>query len=367
MKILVTGTHFTPALATIEELRSYKIDIIYVGRKTTLEGDPTPSIESKILPNLRIKFIPISTGRLQRKLTIYTLSSLLKIPIGLIQAFHIVLKEKPDVVLSFGGYVGLPVVTVAWLFSIPIIIHEQTIVSGLSNKVGGYLADKIAISFPQNKFFNREKVILTGNPLRREIIEISRDVKLRHPKGGLSSKVKVMPRVLIVGGNQGSHVINKAVESCLDKLTKIAKVTHQTGDSKFNDFDRLKQKQNEYYQVEKFIDEGWGKILREADLVVSRAGINTLMELAFLGKPTLLIPIEAHPEQEGNAKYFASLGLTKILPQSKLTGKTLLENIKEMLSNLTIFKRKAMMAKEVIIPGAAKRLALETVLLGKND
>lgn len=368
MKILVTGAHFTPALATIEELKKqYKTDIVYVGRKTTLEGDNTPSVESKVLPKLGVKFIPILIGRLQREFTIYTLPSLLKIPIGFIQACYIILKEKPDVVLSFGGYVGLPMVIAAWLFSIPIIIHEQTIVSGLSNKVGGYLADKIAISFPQNKFFNREKVILTGNPLRREIIEISRGVKLRHPKGGLSSKVKVIPRVLVVGGNQGSHVINVAIESCLDKLTKIVKVTHQTGDSKFNDFDRLKQKQNGNYQVEKFIDEGWGKILRETDLVVSRAGINTLMELAFLGKPTLTVPIEAHPEQEGNAKYFASLGLVKILPQSKLTSESLLKNIKAMLNNLASLKKKAMMAKKVIIPDAAKQLALETVLLGEND
>src|SRR5437868_379316 len=119
MKILVTGAHFTPAVATIEQLKKYPdISIVYVGRKTTQEGDSSPSAESKILPTLGIKYIPITTGRLQRSFTIYTIPSLLKIPIGFIQAFYLILKEKPTVILSFGGYVALPLVFVGWLFSI---------------------------------------------------------------------------------------------------------------------------------------------------------------------------------------------------------------------------------------------------------
>lgn len=332
MKILITGAHFTPALATIEELKkNYQCEIIYVGRKTTLEGDDAPSVESQILPKLGVKFIPFYAGRFQ-------IISFFKIPIGFLQASYILLKEKPDAVLSFGGYVALPVVWAAWLLSIPIIIHEQGLELGLANKLSSYFASKIAVSFPQHS--SNPKIILTGNP----------SIKPAHLKG-------MHKQILITGGSQGSHVINVAVEQCLDKLTKLAKVIHQTGDSKFKDFERLKSTENKNYRVEKFIHQDWETLLVESDLIVSRAGINTLSELAFLGKPALVIPIEGHKEQKLNARFFEKLGLIKVLPQSNLSGASLLLNIKQCL------KKRPAKIKEVIIENGAKRLALETVLL----
>lgn len=352
MKILITGVHFTPAVAVIEELKKFKgAEIVYVGRKTTLEGDNALSVESGVFPKLGVKFIPITTGRLQRSFTVYTIFSIFKIPLGFLQAFWIILKQKPDVLLSFGGYVAVPLVFIAWLFSIPVIVHEQTLVAGLANRISGFFAAKIAVSFPIKYPYPEEKTAVTGNPMRREI----KDAK------NISKRGK--PTILVTGGNQGSHVINMAVEECLDKLTKIVKVVHQTGDSKFGDYDRLKQKQNENYRVEKFMSNGWGHLLQECDLAVSRAGINTLSELAYLGKPVLVIPIAGHPEQNTNARYFEKLGLAKILPQSKLSGGNLLLNIKKMLKNLNQLKIKAGSFKKNIIKDGAKKLALETVLL----
>lgn len=359
MRILVTGAHFTPAVATIEELQKYSdTKIIYVGRKTTLEGDNTPSSESQVLPSMGVKFIPIITGRLQRDFTLYTIPSLLKIPIGFIQALLIILSEKPDVILSFGGYVAVPLVIMGWLFSIPIIIHEQTLVSGLANKISSVFASKIAVSFEEKKL--GEKVIFTGNPIRREIINISK---------GVSSKNKGLPVILIAGGNQGSHIINTIVEETLDELKKISVIYHQTGDSKFHDFERLSKLEDNHYKVFRFINEGWGKILSKSDLVISRAGINTLMELSLLGKPALLIPIPyvSNNEQNKNADFFKELGLAKILPQSKLSANTFLEEIKGMLKNLNTLKTSASKAKSIVISDAAKRLALETILLAKHD
>ncbi|MCL5784011.1 MAG: UDP-N-acetylglucosamine--N-acetylmuramyl-(pentapeptide) pyrophosphoryl-undecaprenol N-acetylglucosamine transferase [Patescibacteria group bacterium] len=356
MKVLVSGAHFTPAVAVIEELRKIdKIEIVYVGRKTTLEGDKTPSVESQVLPELGVKFISIITGRLQRSFTIYTIPSLLKIPIGLLQAFYIILSEKPDVILSFGGYVAVPTVFAGWLFSVPIIIHEQTLVSGLANKISALFADKIAVSFKRSEF-KGEKVILTGNPIRQEVIEVS--------KSG-SGRQSELPTVLVSGGNQGSHVINVVVEQVLNKLLKLAAVYHQTGDSKFRDFERLQKKENDRYKVFKFISKDWTKVLAKSDLVISRAGINTLSELAFLGKPTLLIPIP-NKEQNKNSRFFEELGLVNILPQAKLSGETLLSEIKLMLNDLKSLKEKAKGAKSIVIPDAAKRLALETIFLGQK-
>ncbi|HCE30903.1 MAG: UDP-N-acetylglucosamine-N-acetylmuramyl- (pentapeptide) pyrophosphoryl-UDP N- acetylglucosamine transferase [Candidatus Daviesbacteria bacterium GW2011_GWB1_39_5] len=356
MKVLITGAHFTPAVAVIEQLKKVSgLEVVYVGRKTTFEGDKAKSAESAILPSLGVKFIPIITGRLQRTFTLYTIPSLFKIPIGFLQSIFILLSQKPDVILSFGGYVSVPVVITGWLFSVPVIIHEQTLFAGLANRICSYFADKIAVSFKDGEF-KGEKVVLTGNPIRRDIYELSKKA------AQAVFREKKMPAVLIIGGNQGSHAINTAVEKILDKLTKIAKVYHQTGDSKYGDFERLNNFSGENYKVFKFIGNQWTKILEECDLVVSRAGINSLTELAFLGKPVLLIPI-GNSEQKKNAQYFSGIGLAKILPESKLTGETLLEQVKLMLSDLKTSSQKAQKAKELIIPDGAKRLTLETLLL----
>lgn len=353
MKILITGAHFTPAVAVSEELKKYPdTQIVYVGRKTTLEGDRTASVESRIFPLLGVKFIPILTGRLQRAFTIYTIPSLLKIPIGFLQALLIILSEKPDVILSFGGYVAVPLVITGWLLSVPTIVHEQTLVSGLANKISAWFAEKIALSFPDTT--GGEKVILTGNPIR----EIIKKTQTRKSKG--------LPVILITGGNQGSHAINLAVEESLGQLIKIASVIHVTGDNKYKDFERAKSRQTNNYQVKKWIDKEWGEVLSKADLVISRAGINTLSELAYLGKPALVVPIPYlyGDEQNKNAKFFERLGLVKILPQSQLSGNNLLKNITSMLKDPDLIK-KAKDAKKVIIPDAAKRLALEAVLMAK--
>ncbi len=380
MKILITGAHFTPAVATAEQLRKIgDVEIVYVGRKTTLEGDKSPSQESRVLPAMGIEFIPIITGRLQRTFTLYTIPSLFKIPIGFIQAIYIILRQKPDVILSFGGYVAVPVVITGWLFSIPIIVHEQTLVSGLANKISALFADKIALSF-QNQPLGK-KTFLTGNPIREEILH-PKEKAFEYQKLFNIAKKERLPVILIMGGNQGSHVINLAIEEVLDKLNKIACVIHVTGENKFGDFERLgrlgrsgplrpqieARELGGRYLVKKWIGTGYGTVLSKVDLVISRAGINTLTELAILGKPALVIPIPYlyQDEQMKNAKYFENFGFISVLPQSKLSSESLLKNIKIILKNLDIIKLKAKEAKKVVTDDAAKRLALETILLGNN-
>ncbi len=373
MKILITGSHFTPAEATIEELlKQPDMKIIYVGRKFTLEGDKSQSVESQVLPKMGIKFIQIITGRLQRSFTIHTIPSILKIPIGILQSFFIIWKEKPDVVLSFGGYVAVPVVISSWLFSIPIILHEQTLVSGLANSICAYFADKIAISFAENKNFSETKTVLTGNPLRKEIFTDKEQMNADLNGIVHLAKKENLPLILITGGNQGSHIINKTISTSLNELNKIACVIHQTGDSKFKDFDNLSEQKNNLKNPERYLPVKWidgksmGAILRKVDLVISRAGMNTLLELAYFGIPTLVIPLPYlyKNEQNVNAKYFEKLGLSKILTQNELNEKNILENIKIMIRNIDQLKEKAKEAKKVVMVDAAKRLALETVLLG---
>lgn len=377
MKVLLTGTHFTPAQAVIEQFHTMNnVEIIYVGRKSTREGDKAASVESQVLPKMEVKFIPIISGRLQRSFTIYTIPSLLKIPIGFLQSFFVVLREKPDVVLSFGGYISVPVVISSWLLSIPVIIHEQTLVSGLANTISSWFADKVAISFPQNKAFDKSKTVLTGNPMRGEVVETNEKVVNNEIKEiVVLSRKERLPILLITGGNQGSHVINESVGQALDNLTKSACVVHQTGDSKFNDFEKLLATKVNLKFPERYLPVKWvegaqmGYLFKNIDLAVCRASMNTLLELAFFGVPSLVIPIPYlyKDEQNINAKFFVKLGLVEVLPQKDLTAKNLLESILNMLGNLGELREKAKGAKEVVIPDAAKRLALETLLLAQEE
>ena len=369
MKVLLAGTHFTPAVAVINELKKRgDIQIIYVGRKTTREGDSSPSAESAEIPKLGVKFIPLIAGRLQRTFTPYTIPSLLKIPVGFTQSLWIILSQNPDVVLSFGGYVGLPLVIAGWLFSKPVIIHQQTLVSGLANKISSLFADIIAVSF-ENQANSSSKVILTGNPLRDGILNPVKKIPPDFIQLLKYSKRNRLPLMLIMGGNQGSHIINTTVEKILPQLIKSACVIHLTGDNKFADYERLKKFQSERYIVKKWIGEELGKILSEVDLAVCRSGINSLVELAFFNVAALVIPIPYlyQDEQNKNAKYFEHLGMVRILPQSKLTGKSLLKTVKAFFRNLATFKKQTNNARKIIVPDAAKRLALETILLAERD
>lgn len=372
MKILITGAHFTPAVAVIEELKKdSKNCIVYVGRATTMEGDKTESIESKVLPLIGAKFIPIITGRLQRSFTVYTFFSLLKIPIGFLQSIYIILIEKPDVILSFGGYVAVPVVISGWLFSIPIIVHEQTLVLGLSNKISSYFATKLAFAFLGDRKLDSRSVV-TGNPIRNSVINPNKSIASDYKNICDTAIKNKLPLIFIVGGNQGSHIINLAVEGIISKLTKIACVIHVAGNNKYKDFERLNSlgNFNNKYLVKKWVGDEYGFLLQKSDLIISRAGINTLTELAYFEKPSLVIPIPYlySDEQNKNAIFFKNLGIIEILHQSKLSKDTLLVNIKSMLSNLKTYKYVNKFLEKKVIENASKRLALETILLsGKSS
>lgn len=370
MKILITGTHFTPAQAVIEEFKKYgEVEILYVGRKTTQEGDSTLSVEGQILPKLEVKFIPLVAGRVSRHFSIYTIISLFKIPIGFLQAFYLILREQPDVILSFGGYVSVPVVFWGWWFSVPIIAHEQTLVTGLANLVNNLFADKIAVSFNNNLDSKNGKLILTGNPIRKELINSKNAIG---SENGIHMK---LPIIYVTGGNQGSITINNAIEKIISQLTKIAKVFHQTGDFKNKEFERMEKVRDELKNTDRYVIKRWfdarevGEILNRADLVISRAGANTLLESAYFGVPTIAIPLpHLHKnEQKVNARYFEKLGLAYPINQNELTAKRLLGLIKQIIKNNQKYKKKALKANSVIIEDAAKRLALETLILNKRN
>lgn len=367
MKVLITGSHFTPAQAVIEKLLEIPdLEVVYLGRKFARDDDKALSVESKILPQLGVKFIPIIAGRLNRFFSIYSIITLLKTPIGFIQSFYYLLKEKPDLIVSFGGFTGMPVVVNGWLLSIPSLIHEQSLKMGLSNLVSSIFADKVAVSFKETKlpgFVDSKKVVVSGNPIRKEFLspdKLGNEMR----KFVESANRRNKPLILITAGNQGSHFINLIVEDKLQELTKLANLIHQTGDSKYDDYSNLEKHQSENYLVNKWIKaEDMNYILDHADLVISRAGMNTLLELALKSVPALMIPIPVGSEQKENAAFFKRMGLGEVLEEKKITPEIFIEKIKEMLDQKASLKISAKNAKNAVVSGAEKKLVQEILLM----
>ncbi len=366
MKILVTGGHLTPALAVIDELKKKNdnLTVLFVGRKFPLEGDRATSAEYQTITQRGIPFLSLKTGRLQRRFTRYTLTSLLKIPVGFFQALWWLGKFRPDVVLSFGGYVALPVVIAGWLWRVPIVTHEQTAKPGLANKIIAKFAKKICLSWPDTAhIFPAAKIVLTGNPIRKEIFKISKNPQLNN----IVSDFR-LPVIYVTGGSLGSHTINEVISQCLTDLLERYIVIHQCGNSqKYKDFEKTKVQIEELkgdlkkrYVLTKYVgpeDIGW--VLNKADLIIGRAGANTVTELAALGKPAILIPLPwaGAGEQMENAKILQNKGAAIILPQNELSEKTLVETTENMMSKIDEYKKAAMKAKDLIYPDASQKIA----------
>lgn len=348
MRIVIIGGHLTPALSVIEELKDH--DILYVGRKYALEGDKALSLEYRTMISMNIKFKSIITGRLQRKFTVRTIPSLLKLPIGFVQSLFILKSFKPHVIVGFGGYVEIPVIFSAFILRIPVVIHEQTLGTGLSNRIASFFARKVCISWETSaKFFPKKKIILTGNPIRKEVRETQN-----------FTKEIERPIVYITGGSLGSHAINVLVEKSIDEFSKNFRIIHQTGDAReFGDFERLDalrnnlENKNDYF-VKKFLTaREASQAIKSADLVVSRAGINTITELIFFNKPCLLIPLPAGREQKQNAFFVKSLGLAEVANQDELSPTVFVGIIESMLKSLGKYK----VGRNLLIKDAQRKVA----------
>ncbi len=342
MKILITGGHLAPALAVIEELKKTKpnADIIFIGRKYALDSEKTVSLEFKEITKRKILFIPLQAGRLTRLLSIRSARSLLRLPLGFFNAFFIVRDQRPDIILSFGGYLALPIVFWASIFHIPVFTHEQTIKPGLANKIIGTFSKKIFVAFKESKTnFDARKTIVTGNPVRQSIFEIKKKPFLIN---------KDRPVIYVTGGTLGSHSINEHIKNIIRELLKKYIVIHQVGDTKeYHDFEsllELKAKlpadiQSHYFLVKHFFEDEIGYIYSLSDLVVGRSGANTFFELVNLKIPAIFIPLPwaSGKEQQFHAEIFARNQTGEIFHQIETSDK-LMRIIDKMINNIDSYK-----------------------------
>lgn len=339
MKILLTGGHITPALAVIEEIRQRYPgwSVVLIGRHHALDGVRVISEEKRLAIKFDIPFRTLTTGRITRVVSFWTVLSLLKIPIGFIQSLWFITTIRPDIIISFGGYIALPIVLVGKLLRVPIITHEQTRVSGLANRILSFFADRVCVSFSD------QKGIYTGLPIRKEIFGYAKKPNYIDAK---------RPLLFFSGGSTGSRSLNEIIFHCIPNLTKRFMIVHQTG--------RIsKTKQRKYYVPLPYIDvPDYAWIIQHAKLVIGRSGANTVGEVAALGKVAIWIPLpwSGGGEQWENARYLEERGTSVVINQSAFTPEVLQQSIEQIISRYDEYKKNAQALSGTMKRGAASRL-----------
>jgi len=333
INVVLTGGHAgSTGYAVVEKIiRNKDWNIYWIGSKRAKEGSSSESFESTELPKLGVKFISIPSGRLQRKLSRYSFISLARIPLGFVFSLYWLLRTRPKVILSFGGYASLPVVMVSWVLRIPIVLHEQTSAVGLANRLMAPFANKIAIARQSSsQYLPAKKLVLTGNPTRSKILEIRAKTKI------LSEK----PTLLVTGGSRGSYVVNEAVKDGIQEFLSNYHLIHQVGVDFLDEYEKLRNslpdKLKKRYEVYGLMEPNkMAKIISKSDILISRAGANTVWEIMSIGIPSVLIPIPwtRYDEQTKNAEFAQKEGIVKILIEDNLSSASLLEAVQLIKSS----------------------------------
>ena len=316
-----TGGHLFPAVATAEQLSSRLPEsaILFIGTDRRLDR--------RHLERCGFAVRTIHSYGLKGKRPLELLKALAVLPVSLIEACWQILRFRPDVVCGVGGYVTGPVVAAAWLLRRPTVIHEQNSVPGLANRQLGRLVDRICISLPDSaRFFPAGKTQLTGNPVRRPILDARQ--RCVHPAGDTKT-------LLVLGGSQGAHRVNELVSEALIARAESLpgfRVVHQTGPADEQWVGQRYRQAGVDCQVAAFFND-MAEVYRQADLVVSRAGATTLAEISVLGLPAILIPYPhaADDHQQRNARWYANSGGAMMFAERELTAEQLGELITQLL------------------------------------
>ncbi|MDF2672075.1 MAG: murG [Clostridiales bacterium] len=329
-KILMTGGgtagHVTPNIAMLSKLKKMGYEIHYAG---TIDG-----IEKQLIENEGIAYHAVSAGKLRRYIDLKNLTDVFKVMRGFTDSIGVIRKVKPDIVFSKGGFVSCPVVWAAWINRIPAVVHESDYTPGLANKLSIPFAKRICFTFPETeKYLPQGKGTLTGIPVREKLFtgNAAEGIKLC----GFSDK---KPVIMVIGGSQGSGVLNTIIRASLKILLNKYQVCHICGKG---NLDKELSNIQGYKQFE-YVNEEQPHIFAMADVVVSRAGATVIFELLALKKPNLLIPLSkkaSRGDQILNANSFKKQGYSEVLEEENLNTRSLLDNINDVYNNKETYIR----------------------------
>ena len=315
-----TAGHVTPNIAMIPVLREAGYKISYIG---SYDG-----IEKKLIEELDIPYYGISSGKLRRYFDVKNFTDPFRVLKGFHEAKKLMKQLKPDIVFSKGGFVTVPVVIAAKKCKVPAIIHESDMTPGLANKLCIPSAVKVCCNFPETvKNLPQEKAVLTGTPIRKELLSGDKEAGRRFC-GFTSDK----PVLMVIGGSLGAASVNNHIRSILPELLKEFQVVHLCGKDKT---DESLTGTEGYVQYE-YIKNELADLFALSDIVISRAGANAICEISALHKPNLLIPLSANAsrgDQILNARSFERQGFSMVLEEEEITDQKLLDSIRSLYSN----------------------------------
>ena len=350
-----TGGHIYPAVAIANELKSRfpEAEFLFVGAKDKMEMQKVPQA------GYAIKGLWISG--IQRKLTLDNAMFPLKLASSMWNSFKIIKSFKPDVVIGTGGFASGAVLKVASMLGIPTVIQEQNSYPGITNKLLAKKANKICVAYENlERFFPKDKMILTGNPVRQDLIEAA-DKSEAIAYFNLDANKKTL---LVLGGSLGARRINQLIEKELDfLLSQNIQIIWQCGKLYLNDYSKYNEKDN--VQVVAFIDR-MDLVYAAADVVISRSGASSVSELCIVGKPTIFIPSPnvAEDHQTKNAKAISDKNGAILIKESEL--ETQFETIfSDLISNESKKSELSQNIKKLAKPNATKDIVEEIIKLIK--
>lgn len=372
MRVLVsgggTGGHVYPALAVATELQArYQAEILFLGSDDGLE--------TEIVPAAGFRLAAIKAGRLRRFISLSTITGVLRVPLGMVQAIGVVRKFRPQVAFSSGGFVAVPAALAARVNGVPMLMHQQDVPPNLSNRLAAPLATRISVSFADSlPYFPARKTRLLGNPVRQAILD-ARSIEPLAARAQLGLQAD-LPLLLVTGGSQGARHLNQVTARALPELLEQCQVLQISGKQLYDETRLLAESVLEgqgetirqHYRLAAYLNEEMPVALQAADLVVCRSGASTLTELAALSKPGILVPlppnIGASP-QEANAAMFGRERAAIVIKNDDLTPEVLVEQALAIITSPAQLDEMARSAGAFAKPQATQEIAAELADIAK--
>lgn len=369
MKLLLSGGHLTPAVAFIDFLQQQhpQDTLVFVGRIYSKTGSQQLSQEKGEMEKRGITFIPFSSTKLSKNTLLQKIISLPQLVLSTLSALKIFALHKPDLFLSFGGYLAVPLTLAAWIMRVPVVTHEQTRTAGVANTIIAQFAQVVALSYKESlPYFSKYKTQVTGSLIRKSVFNIAA------PIPEFLKKPPTKPILYVTGGSQGSEILNNTLAQIANPLIKDWFIIHQCGKptknrNYFKELEQIKQQlplalKNNYVVREWVSDTELSWIYAHAHCIVSRAGANTTQEIALARIPSVLIPLpfSHNDEQYKNAQALADNKQAILLEQKHLTPETLLNSIE----TINKFSRKYKRNLELYTPVKNSEEKLYKLILG---
>lgn len=346
-----TGGHLFPGIAVAQammaEVPGVRVVFIGTGRAVDQQAMARYGFESRA----------VACGALKGGSVTSKLKTMVQLPWSLFQAWRVLRQIRPSLVLGVGGYVTGPVVLAAKLLGVVTCIHEQNSVPGLANRRLGAIVDRVFVSIPgSEQYFRAGHCLLSGNPLRREILDLAHTPA---PDDGLT--------VLVLGGSQGAHRLNNLLPKALGDRRLLPpgfRVIHQTGQADEAAVRSAYQQAGVAAEVAAFFTDMAG-VYAKASLVVSRAGATTLAELTALGKPAILVPFPfaADDHQRKNAEALVAGGAARMLLEAGLTAEALGQEISSIMNDRDLRQRMRQAAIRLARPEAVQTIVSQCLAL----